>query len=134
MLKHNFVERSERRLLIIHNAIAARLKTFKRIFIKKGLMMRTFDYINQLYENKDFKGISKMITRLQIEYNDPQYRFNRDYKYNELIAYCMFLEDYHNKKNDAEGIILGAELIEMLNVGHELGRCIEKKILQIILG
>jgi hypothetical protein len=95
--------------------------------------MRTFDYINQLYENKDFKGISKMITRLQIEYMDPQYRFNRDYKYNELIGYCMFLEDYRNKKNDAEGIILAAELIETLNVGHELGRCIEKKILQIIL-
>jgi hypothetical protein len=96
-------------------------------------MMRTFDYINQLHENKDFKGISKIITQLQIEYMDPQYHFNRDYKYNELIGYCFFLEDYRIKKNDAEGIILGAELIGTLNVGHELGRSIEKKILQIIL-
>jgi hypothetical protein len=133
MLKHSFVEHSERRLLVIHNAIAAKVKAFKRIFVKKGLMMRTFDYINQLHENKDFKGISKMITHLQIEYMDPQYRFNRDYKYNELIGYCFFLEDYRIKKNDAEGIILGAELIGTLNVGHELGRSIEKKILQIIL-
>jgi hypothetical protein len=133
MLKHSFVEHSERRLLVIHNAIAAKVKAFKRIFVKKGLMMRTFDYINQLHENKDFKGISKMITQLQIEYMDPQYRFNRDYKYNELIGYCFFLEDYRIKKNDAEGIILGAELIGTLNVGHELGRSIEKKILQIIL-
>lgn len=110
--------------------MAIKIKSFKRIFIKKGLMMRTFEYINYLHANDDYGGISTMINQL---YSDlPPHWILRHYKYMELIEYCSFLEYYRYRINNAEGMALGLELIDRLNMGHELGRAIEAKVRSII--
>jgi len=130
MLKNTFVQTSERNLLAIHVTMVARVKAFKRLFLKRGLMMKTFDYINWLHHREDYKGISDMITQL---YADTPYHWEPRYKkYKELINYCLFLEYYRDKASENEGIRLANKLFESLSLDHELGCAIKKRV-QLIL-
>ena len=126
----SFVTTSERNLLAIHNTMATKIKSFKRLFIKKGLMMRTFDYINWLHTTSDYTGISEMITQL---YSDLPPNWTMRYgKYMDLINYCMFLELYRYKLDENDGKRLGLDCIASLNTSHELGSAIEAKIRTIM--
>jgi hypothetical protein len=110
--------------------MVTRLKAFKRLFVKRGLMMKTFDYINWLHHNEDYKGISDMITEL---YADTPYHWEPRYKkYKELINYCLFLEYYRDRVSENEGIRLANKLFESLSLDHELGCAIKKRV-QLIL-
>lgn len=130
MLKNTFVQTSERNLLAIHVTMVARVKAFKRLFLKQGLMMKTFDYINWLHHREDYKGISDMITQL---YADTPYHWEPRYKkYKELINYCLFLEYYKDRASENEGILLANKLFEGLSLDHELGCAIKKRV-QLIL-
>jgi hypothetical protein len=130
MPKSKFVTSSEKNLLSIHNDIAVKLKAFKRLFIKKGLMMRTFEYINGLHARKDYVGISEMIGQL---YSDlPPHWTLRYHKYMELIDYCSFLEYSQYKMHHSDIALVGMEVIASLNMSHELGRAIEAKIRSVL--
>jgi hypothetical protein len=130
MLKNTFVQTSEKNLLAIHVTMVARVKAFKRLFLKRGLMMKTFDYINWLHHREDYKGISDMITQL---YADTPYHWEPRYKkYKELINYCLFLEYYKDRASENEGILLANKLFESLSLDHELGCAIKKRV-QLIL-
>ena len=110
--------------------MVARVKAFKRLFLKRGLMMKTFDYINWLHHREDYKGISDMITQL---YADTPYHWEPRYKkYKELINYCLFLEYYKDRASENEGILLANKLFESLSLDHELGCAIKKRV-QLIL-
>lgn len=126
----SFVTGSERNLLAIHNTMAAKIKSFKRLFIKKGLMMRTLDYINWLHMTGDYTGISEMIT--QLDSNLPPYWTMRYGKYMDLINYCMFLGSYRYRLDENDGKRIGLDCISTLNTSHELGSAIEAKIRSII--
>ena len=130
MSSTQFLAKSERRLLAIHNAITPKIKSFKRFFIEKGKMMTIFENISWMYQAKDFSGIIQISEYLQRSI--PVHWSPRYYKYYELIQYCIFLEKYHYRTNDIEGLELASELLGLLNVGHELGRAIEKKVMQIL--
>ena len=130
MPKSPFVVSSERHLLTIHNTMTPKIKSFKRLFIKRGKMMKTFDYINWLHQIGDYASISQMITQLYADL--PHLWTPRHYKYLELIQYCIFLEYYRYKLDEEEGIMLAGELIDGLNLGHELGRTIEKRVKQML--
>ena len=128
--KMSFVATSERNLLVIHNTMAAKIKSFKRLFIKKGLMMRTYEYINWLHTTSDYTGISEMITQL---YSDLPPNWTMRYgKYMDLINYCMFLGLYRYKLDENDGKRLGLDCIAGLNTSHELGSAIEAKIRTIM--
>jgi hypothetical protein len=130
MLKNTFVQTSEKNLLAIHVTMVARVKAFKRLFLKRGLMMKTFDYINWLHHREDYKGISDMITQL---YADTPYHWEPRYKkYKELINYCLFLEYYKDRASENEGVLLANKLFESLSLDHELGCAIKKRV-QLIL-
>ena len=110
--------------------MVARVKAFKRLFLKRGLMMKTFDYINWLHHREDYKGISDMITQL---YADTPYHWEPRYKkYKELINYCLFLEYYKDRASENEGVLLANKLFESLSLDHELGCAIKKRV-QLIL-
>lgn len=126
----SFVTRSERYLLSIHNTISSKVKSFKRLFIQKGLLLRTFDYITWLYEKEDFNGIELVI--MQLHSQVPVHWSPRYYKYYELIDYCVFLISYNRNLTAIEGLTAATDLIATLNLGHELGRRIEKKVLDIL--
>ena len=130
MLSRQFITKSERRLISIHNAITPKIKSFKRFFIEKGKMMTIFENITWMYEAKDFSGILQVSECL--ERSIPVHWVPRYYKYHELLYYCVFLEKYHYRTNDLEGLELASEMLGLLNVGHELGRAIEKKVIQIL--
>jgi len=130
MSKSKFITSSEKNLLSIHNVIATKLKAFKRLFIKKGVMMRTFEYINYLHARKDYVGISEMIGQL---YSDlPPHWTLRYHKYMELIDYCSFLEYSQYKIHHTDMTVVGLELIASLNMDHELGRAIEVKVRSVL--
>ena len=125
-----FILTSERNLLTVHNTLASKLKSFKRIFIKKGLMMKTFEYICWLHQTHNYEGISDMVVQL---YADTPYHWHARYgKYKELIQYCLFLERYRVRDTEEEGFRLARELFDHLNLGHELGRTIKNYVLQIL--
>ena len=126
MPKSPFVVNSERNLLRIHNDMTTNIKSFKRLFIKRGKMMKTFDYINWLHRGGDYSGISRMISQLHSDL--PPHWTPRHCKYLELIQYCMFLECYRERLDDEDGSMLAGELITTLDMGHELGRAIEKRV------
>ena len=130
MSKSPFVVNSERNLLRIHNDMTTKIKSFKRLFIKRGLMMRTFDNINRLHQAGDYSGISRMVSQLHSEI--PPHWTPRHSKYLELIHYCCFLEFYRNRDDNEEAAIIAEDLISTLNMGHELGRAIEKRVKLIL--
>lgn len=130
MSTNSIIEKSEQRLIMIHNSLAAKVKSFKRLFIKRGLMMRTFDYINYLHQKGYYSEIRRMMSDL---YKDLPHLWQPRYgKYIDLIKYCQFLESYHRRKSDTEGIILAKELIGSLDMGHELGNAIQKQVNRIL--
>jgi hypothetical protein len=110
--------------------MANKIKSFKRLFIKKGKMMNIFDYINWLHRIGDYSGISRMASQLNSDL--PPYWTPRHHKYLELIHYCIFLESYQEKLDDEEGAMLAKELINILDIGHEVGRAIERRVNHII--
>lgn len=122
--------KSERQLLAIHNILTAKLKSLKRVFIKKGEMMTLFDSITSMYKNNDYSSILKI--SIALEKSIPHHWSPRYNKYYELIYYCMFLKNYHNRISDLEGLELASEILSNLNLGHELGRAIEKNVMQIL--
>ena len=129
-MSSKFVLTSERNLLTVHNTLASKLKSFKRLFIKKGLMMKTFEYICWLHQTQNYEGISDMVVQL---YADTPYHWEpRHGKYKELIQYCLFLERYRVRDTEEEGYRLARELFDHLNVGHELGRTIKNHVQQML--
>ena len=113
-----WVRTSERHLREAHETVALKLKRFKRIFIQKGEMMKTFDHINRLHDSKNYKGIQRVIRML---YRDmPPHWMPRYHKYKELIRYCQFLEDIRFA-NGVERANLIEDLRNSLDMGHEVG-------------
>jgi len=118
-----WVERSEKRLLAAHESMALKLKQFKRIFISKGTMMKTFDHINRLHDSGNYKGIRRVVEML---YRDmPPHWSCRYHKYEGLIRYCEFLESSQRAN-------LLEELRASLNMGHELGRGIYGRAVELV--
>ena len=126
MPKSPFTTMSERNLLIAHNTIAARIKCLKRFFIKKGEMMKTFDYINSLHQKGDYIAIDRVCTLLEQDITPshrPQY-----FKIRELINYCVFLDELRYIRDSHMLAALVSDMIDTLNIGHELGRAIERRV------
>ena len=126
----NWIVKSEKRLLNVHNNIASKLKSIKRVFISKGQMMKTFDYINSLHAKNDYRGIETMISMLHN--NLPPIHSPRYHKYQQLIDYSIFLIEIKNIDNYNECNILAYDLIQSLNVGHELGCNIQNRVYELI--
>ena len=121
-----FILTSERNLLSMHITIATRIKSFKKLFIKKGLMMKIFEQICWLHQTQNYECISDMVVQL---YSVTPYHWEpRHGKYKELIEYCLFLEKYKIRDSEEEGYHLARDLFDRLNLGHELGRAIKKYV------
>ena len=119
-----WVSTSERNLLAAHDTMALRLKRVRRIFIKKGKMMKTFDHINRLHDTRNYKGIQRVADMLYRDMPSPW--SPRHHKYHELIGYCQFLKEI---RAGGEGLL--EELRASLNMGHELGDAIYKAAVAI---
>ena len=103
-----------------------RVKRFKRIFISRGSNMRSFDYINHLDDSKNYHGIDA-IRRQFYKINDD------DYKREQLIDYCSFLIGQQSK-NESVSRKLALMYLEHLDLEHELGREIHKRVSRLYLG
>ena len=116
------VTTSERALLKTHITIAGKIKCFKKLFVK-GVMIKTFEYINWLYAKKKYVAILRVIEQL----STSSYQPSKSYKAKELIRYCEFL------LSDVCGHCKECldELIASLNTTHELGQRIEKEARKI---
>jgi len=126
MSKSPFFTSSERNLLIAHNTIASRIKAFKRNFIRKGQMMKTLDYINSLHKKSDYIAIARVSQVL--EQTMPPHWVPRHFKYMELISYCLFLQEYRTLTDPNDIVNLTNSILGTLNMGHELGRAIERSV------
>ena len=126
-----WVRTSERRLLVAHRSIALTIKSVKRAFISKGRMMKTFDYINNLHDAGDFVGIQRLVRTLQEEMPKPW--VPHYYKYNELLAYCYFLQDVRTADANRRMGLLD-DLRGMLNMDHELGDSIYRAAVELLVG
>lgn len=126
--KEPWVRESERNLVVVHNTISSRIKSIKRTFFKKGQMMKTFEYINSLHDKNDYVAIERVIRLLRKEMPPSWSSSPRYYKYQELIAYCEFLVEIRNATDPYTISRCAVNLIESLNMGHELGRVIERRV------
>jgi hypothetical protein len=105
------------------------VKTLKRVFIKKGIMMSEFDYIMSHYHDRNFAAITRTIWRLHKDYLETPFHGQRYFKYKELMAYCEFLllfEDYSMNRTLIRNN--GAKLLASVNLGHELGTNIQLNV------
>ena len=123
-MMNRWIKTSERNLLKTHFVLVNKLKSFKKIF-GKGQMMKTFEYIHNLYCKKEFKSIQR-VQEMLIE-KMPMFHQLQYHKYNELIIYCQFLLDSHAGLQNHVNTI-----ITILDTNHELGRCIQVHILLIL--
>lgn len=130
--KSPFVIKSERNLLITHNTLASGIKAAKRLLIKRGKMMKTFDYINRLHSKEDYTAIERVIQTLYGEIKPEHIHQSNRYKYYELIGYCIFLQEYKYVKDGAMLASMAKDLLDTLNVGHELGRSIERRVKMLV--
>ena len=132
MSQSPFYIKSERNLLLTHNTLASAIKRTKRLLMKRGKMMKTFDYINRLHEKNDNAAIERVVDILYSEIKPDHIHQSNRYKYYELISYCYFLQEY-KFVNDATTLAdLATDLIKILNMGHELGRSIERQVKMIV--
>ena len=88
--------------------------------------MRSFDYINHLDDSKNYRGIDA-IRRQFYKINDD------DYKREQLIDYCSFLIGQQSK-NESVSRKLALMYLEHLDLEHELGREIHKRVSRLYLG
>jgi len=135
--KRKVVVKSIQTLESIHNELALSIKYLKRCFIKRGLMMSTMNYIDVLLEQDpvNVKGIKQLLESLYREHAVMR-RWNSNIrydKYEELIEYCEFLLLSIDRPNEIDTYLAGKKLIHRLNIGHELGHTIHKRVLQILL-
>jgi len=124
MTKYNIVGRLDDAAMYALNL----KKAIVKLFIKQGLMMRTFNHINSLYESGDSIGLRNMVSVLLKE--KKICTVHRQYKYEELIRYCEFLTQIRGSKT-FQNTHLGSDLIDTLNLDHELGRAIRERVNQI---
>ena len=123
----------ESSLLDFHNNFTPYIKSMKKVFIKKGVMMSKFDYINSLYDSNNYIGINIIVDMLYREYSSIPFYSQRYTKYEELIHFCEFLLLFFN--NTIRYHVIreeGCKLIHNLNMGHELGIKIAKRVSKML--
>lgn len=127
--KCNLIDNSEwfitatHNLEFIHWSLVRRCKFIKVMFSGKGKMMRKFILINSLYHKNDINGIMTIKDKL-LDKN----RIRNIYytKYNELINYCLFLEEFKDA-DSSRATELTNYLIDLVDKRRELGSLIAEK-------
>ena len=107
------------------HSIKRNMKELNKLLNGNGVMLNKFHHITKLYEIGDHDGILLMYCHLN---EDIQHASSRRYhKFKELINYCLFLDMFRGLEIFVRNP-LAKELIDSLNLEHELGRSIKKKV------
>ena len=90
--------------------------------------MRFFDRITEAYDAGNYAEVCKIREVLKSELEGCVY--GRERKYRELIVFCIFLSKYRNAPAE-ERLNMASRAIHCLELSHELGRCINERIMAI---
>lgn len=108
--------------------IIERKKAFIKIFRRYGYMMQLFNQINTFYDAANHQALRNLQQSLQTESKVCVY--GRQPKYTELILYAEFLLRF-DASPPMVRFSLVKNLLNHVNMTHELGRNISAKVIEI---
>ena len=107
----------------LHDYLKKNLKIVKTVIGGDGFEKKKFKKITALYKTNNFEEIAKMKDHLINKITAHKSRHIE--KHNELINYCIFLEEYKNS-DYITCDKMANELLSSLDKRNELGRLIDE--------